>query len=748
MGQTEGGRVDGGIFISYRREDSAGYARLIYDRIVNRVDRDHVFFDVDNIEPGLDFVSILSERVGACDSLVAVIGRQWLTVRDDQQRRRIDDPQDFVRIEIEAALKRDIRVIPVLVDGARMPRPEELPDGLKSLSKRQAIEISHTRFDADAENLTRWLRRLEEQRLKLAEAEAARKAELERAESERLERQKQTEARRQAEERIRQAEAARLAAEEALRARLAEEARRQEEERLRQAEAEAARKAELERVERERLERQKQDEARRQAEERTRQAEAARPPTLESPPARPIAGASPAASQGAAAGLARRREEGVGAARPNRRVALAASILGLAGAVAIGVAVVKTMAPREPVVSSSVAYAPSTPTPAPSQPPVAAPTASPAPTRAAETPAPAAAAATAVVAAAPTAVVASPAPAAAAKTPTAVPPATASTSAPPTPAAETAAAVSTPPAPTPAASPATPLAAPQQPAAPQPAVAQAQADQAIWARVRAEADADAIREFLARYPDSPHAPDAKALLDVLDRVAAEKAAEAERQRLADAQRAEDAKKAEEAQKAAEAQKAEEARKAEEVQKAAEAQKAEEAQKAIEAQKAAAAAEAAKVALASPAAPEVEPTSAKPDPRALVLPIQAELRRIGCYAGGDSDWGSVPMQLSVVKYALYAKLAATPAAPDEALLESLKGQRGRICPLECPANETAVDGRCVAKSCAAGEVMGRDGACQKRPVAARIVAPRKAAPAAAPAPAKGHCFNFNGSQYCE
>ena len=149
-----------------------------------------------------------------------------------------------------------------------------------------------------------------------------------------------------------------------------------------------------------------------------------------------------------------------------------------------------------------------------------------------------------------------------------------------------------------------------------------------------------------------------------------------------------------------------------------------------------------------AAPVVEPTSAKPDQRALVLPIQAELRRIGCYAGGDSDWGSVPMQLSVVKYALYAKLAATPAGPDEALLESLKGQRGRICPLECPANETAVDGRCVAKSCAPGEVMGRDGACQKRPIATRVVAPRKAAPAAAPAPAKGHCFNFNGSQYCE
>ena len=739
--------MDGGIFISYRREDSAGYARLIYDRIVNRVDRDHVFFDVDNIEPGLDFVSILSERVGACDLLVAVIGRQWLTVRDDQQRRRIDDPQDFVRIEIEAALKRDIRVIPVLVDGARMPRPEELPDGLKSLSKRQAIEISHTRFDADAENLTRWLRRLEEQRLK--QAEAARKAELERAESERLERQKQTEARRQAEERIRQAEAARLAAEEALRARLCGrgaspgggEAQAggsgggaQGGAGARRARAPGAAKA-------------------RRGAATGRGANAAGR-SRSAADARIAAGASD--RRRFARGLARRRRrsraasggQGVGAARPNWRVALAASILGLAGAVAIGVAVVKTMAPREPVVSSSVAYAPSTPTPAPSQPPVAAPTASPAPTSAAETPAPAAAAATAVVAAAPTAVVASPAPAAAAKTPTAVPPATASTSAPPTPAAETAAAVSTPPC---ADSRRLPRDAPRRAATAGSPATRGRSGAGRSGDLGARSRRGGRRRdprISRRYPDSPHAPDAKALLDGLDRVAAEKAAEAERQRLADAQRAEDAKKAEEAQKAAEAQKAEEARKAEEVQKAAAAQKAEEAQKAIEAQKAAAAAEAAKVALASPAAPVVEPTSAKPDPRALVLPIQAELRRIGCYAGGDSDWGSVPMQLSVVKYALYAKLAATPAAPDEALLESLKGQRGRICPLECPANETAVDGRCVAKSCAAGEVMGRDGACQKRPVAARVVAPRKAAPAAAPAPAKGHCFNFNGSQYCE
>lgn len=149
----------GSVFISYRREDSAGFAGRIYDRLVTKLAREKVFIDVDNIEPGLDFVKVLSDRVGACDALVAIIGDDWLSICDHEQRRRLDDPHDFVRIEIEAALERDIRVIPVLVNGARMPRSEELPDALKALARRQAIEISHTRFDSDAERLTRALER-------------------------------------------------------------------------------------------------------------------------------------------------------------------------------------------------------------------------------------------------------------------------------------------------------------------------------------------------------------------------------------------------------------------------------------------------------------------------------------------------------------------------------------------------------------------------------------------------------------
>ena len=148
-----------GVFISYRREDLAGFAGRIYDRLVSRLETSQVFFDVDNIEPGLDFVKVLADRVGDCDALVAVIGAEWLASCDEEQNRRLDDPHDFVRIEIEAALQRDIRVIPVLINGARMPRPAELPDTLKGLARRQAIEISHTRFDSDSERLTRALQR-------------------------------------------------------------------------------------------------------------------------------------------------------------------------------------------------------------------------------------------------------------------------------------------------------------------------------------------------------------------------------------------------------------------------------------------------------------------------------------------------------------------------------------------------------------------------------------------------------------
>jgi len=107
----------GRIFISYRRVDSAGYAGRIYDRLAARFGEDAVFMDVDDIPAGLDFVDVLQNAVQSCDALAALIGPNWLDARDDAGVRRVDNPEDFVRVEIAAALERDIRVIPVLVDG-------------------------------------------------------------------------------------------------------------------------------------------------------------------------------------------------------------------------------------------------------------------------------------------------------------------------------------------------------------------------------------------------------------------------------------------------------------------------------------------------------------------------------------------------------------------------------------------------------------------------------------------------------
>ncbi len=153
----------GGVFISYRREDSGGFAGRIYDRLTRSLGLGNVFFDVDSIAPGVDFVDTLNERLGRCDALVAVIGRSWLSTADANNRHRLDDPSDYVRLEIEAALQRSIRVIPVLVDGAILPKGSDLPESLARLTRRQAIEISLTRFDSDVERLIEALSALEEE---------------------------------------------------------------------------------------------------------------------------------------------------------------------------------------------------------------------------------------------------------------------------------------------------------------------------------------------------------------------------------------------------------------------------------------------------------------------------------------------------------------------------------------------------------------------------------------------------------
>ena len=141
------------IFLSYRREDSSGYAGRLYDRLRNHFGSEQVFMDVNTIEPGADFVRTIEGTVGSCDVLVALLGKEWLSSKDQDGRRRLDDPNDFVRLEIATALERRILVIPALVGGARIPATQELPGALAGLVRRQALEISDSRFHEDANRL-------------------------------------------------------------------------------------------------------------------------------------------------------------------------------------------------------------------------------------------------------------------------------------------------------------------------------------------------------------------------------------------------------------------------------------------------------------------------------------------------------------------------------------------------------------------------------------------------------------------
>ena len=141
------------LFINYRREDTAPYAGRLYDRLIAHFGENQVFIDIDQIEPGEDFVEVINRKVGTCDIAIVAIGPNWLRPIDASGKRRLDDEEDFVRMEFVAALQRHIRVIPVLVGGAQMPRKQDLPEALAPLSRRNAIELSETRFHGDVKRL-------------------------------------------------------------------------------------------------------------------------------------------------------------------------------------------------------------------------------------------------------------------------------------------------------------------------------------------------------------------------------------------------------------------------------------------------------------------------------------------------------------------------------------------------------------------------------------------------------------------
>jgi TIR domain len=146
------------VFISYRRDDSAGYAGRVRDRLERERGRNLLFMDVDGIPLGTNFSKVLHEEVAKCGVLLAMIGPNWPDARDEHGNRRLDDPNDFVRIEIAAALQRNIPVIPILLEGARIPKADQLPEDLKELASRNGLDIRHASFHDDMSRLIRGLK--------------------------------------------------------------------------------------------------------------------------------------------------------------------------------------------------------------------------------------------------------------------------------------------------------------------------------------------------------------------------------------------------------------------------------------------------------------------------------------------------------------------------------------------------------------------------------------------------------------
>lgn len=271
---SDGGERDSSlrVFLNYRREDSSGYAGRLYDDLSERLASCDLFIDIDRIEPGADFVDVIDHALDGCDVVLAVIGKHWLSVTDSQGRRRLDDPDDYVRLELEAALARGMRLIPVRVQGADMPSSTDLPESLRGIARRQAVELSDHRWRHDVDTLSG---RLEQLATEMEERAREERERLVREEAERL---------RAAEERAERERHARalIAAEEAARQRTEEEqaayARTERERAAREKaerEKEASKQAERERKEREQRERAAaKDEQRRRKEQERREREA------------------------------------------------------------------------------------------------------------------------------------------------------------------------------------------------------------------------------------------------------------------------------------------------------------------------------------------------------------------------------------------------------------------------------------------------------------------------------------------
>lgn len=148
------------IFINYRRLDTEGYVGRLYDHLLKQFKPHDIFMDVQNIEPGADFAQVLDDAISACDVFLAMIGPHWGKLYNEEGERRLDEGNDFVRIEIETALKQNKTIVPILVGGAKMPNLITLPESIIPLSHRNAFTLTHGRFADDVESLVEFMRGL------------------------------------------------------------------------------------------------------------------------------------------------------------------------------------------------------------------------------------------------------------------------------------------------------------------------------------------------------------------------------------------------------------------------------------------------------------------------------------------------------------------------------------------------------------------------------------------------------------
>jgi TIR domain len=144
-----------GIYLSYRRIEAGGHAGRLVDHLSRHFGSGSVFRDIDTIRPGEDFAQAIESALNACDVVLVVIGNTWATGTGQDGRRRLDDPKDWVRLEVAAALRRNVLVIPVLVDGARLPDLASLPEELRPLCRRHACELTDPRWSYDVGELVK-----------------------------------------------------------------------------------------------------------------------------------------------------------------------------------------------------------------------------------------------------------------------------------------------------------------------------------------------------------------------------------------------------------------------------------------------------------------------------------------------------------------------------------------------------------------------------------------------------------------